>query len=1209
MKMRFSAFLVFLATIWPLFSGSQNRVVPKNTPSGSLRFEENRNQYDPVVLFKTDLLSNGKLFFEKNMFTYLFVNGEDLEQQHHPWHAGAGHPTTGIIHYHCFKTEFLSSNPKVQVQASGAFPEYKNYYQGSDPAKWAPGVKLFASLSYSELYPSIDMEVYSSGFNLIYDFTVNTGGDPTNIQMNYSGANKVYLQGGLLHIETSLSDVIEQKPTAYQIIDGKKIFVECNYVLKGTKVSFGFPRGYNVNEPLIIDPTLICSTFTGSTTDNWGYTATYDASGNIYSAGIANGTGYPVTLGAFQTTFGGGGSGGNFYLFDISITKYNPSGTALIYSTYLGGSDNEQPQSLVVDNAGNLVVIGRTYSTNYPVTASAFQTTNGGGSDIVVTKFNPSGTTLIGSTYMGGSGEDGVNIAANWSTFGSLKYNYGDDSRSDIITDNTGNCYVASCTQSPNFPVTTGAFQQTFGGGLQDGCVFKLNNNLSNLVYSTYLGGSGDDGCYGLALGGGNTLYVTGGTGSTNFPVTPGSLLPVYQGGSSDGFVTHLNNTGSAVLQSTFIGTAGYDQSHFVQVDRNNNVYLYGQTSGAYPITAGVYHNSNSGQFIHKLNPVLSATVYSTVFGAGTGAPDISPSAFMVDTCENVYTSGWGGSCIPYGRNGSTNGLPVTANAYQSTTDGCDFYFFVLKKNAVSLWYATYFGGGGHTDEHVDGGTSRFDKNGVIYQSVCAGCGGSSNFPTTPGAWSVTNNSTNCNNAVVKMAFELVNLHAIARAAPSDTICIGGSAQFVNTSSGAQNYLWNFGDGSARDTGTAPTHIYTVAGTYTVSLLAIDSASCKLKDSTHLLVYVVPPPSINLGRDTTICGVVNLLLNAGNPGAQYLWSTGNTSATVHITSPGTYWVKVKNGQCAASDTIVIRSLVAPKLGNDTTLCQGASVLLNAGLAASSYSWSTGAVTQTISVSTSGTYYVKVFSGCFIVSDSVKVTFVPTPIVNLGPDTLLCPNASLTLSAGNTGSSFIWSTGSSSSSISVSTSGNYWVKVSDGGCINSDSIAVSKLKNENLGPDQFLCNMQSPILLDAGRNQGARFLWSNGDTTQTIYATQPGIFWVIVRVASCRLSDTLIIDGGLGGPPDIYVPDAFSPNGDGLNDVFLAEGIDVTYFDMKIFNRWGELFYESTDITKGWDGTLKGNPVPGDIYVWVMDYSNVCTGRRKVHNVGHVMVYR
>jgi len=1210
MKVSTSVFRVLIRLLLlPFFTSGIGVSFAGQSPSSGLRFEENKNQYNPIVLYKADLLHNEKLFFEKNTFTYLFTNGEEVGGLHHHWLGPKGGNLTGTVHYHCFKAEFLNSNPGVEVKASSPFPEYRNYFLGNNPDKWAPGVKLFAALDYVGLYPGIDMHVYSSDFDLIYDYTIAPGGKPEDIRINYSGATRVYLKNGALCVETSLGSITEQKPYAYQLINGKKSQVACRYILSANTVCFELPKGYRTDLPLVIDPTLICSTFTGSTADNWGYTATFDAAGNVYSAGIATTTGYPITPGAFQTTFGGGGSGGNQYPFDISITKYNATGTALIYSTYLGGSDNEQPQSIIVDPAGNLVVMGRTYSADYPVTPTAFQKIKAGGADIVVTKFNPAGTALIGSTFVGGRGDDGVNITANWGIWNSLKYNYGDDGRSDVLTDNAGNCYVASATQSSNFPVTPGAYQRVFGGGTQDGCIFKMDNTLSNMLWSTYLGGNGDDACYGIALGVGSSVYVTGGTASANFPSTPSAIHPAYQGGSSDGFVTHLDPSGSTVMQSTFIGTSGYDQSYFVQVDRNDNVYLYGQTSSSYPVSAGVYSNPNSGQFIHKLNPSLSTTVYSTVFGTGIGTPDISPAAFMVDTCENIYTSGWGGSCIPDGHNGSTTGLPITSNAFQKTTDGCDFYFFVLKKNASSLWYATYFGGPSPTDEHVDGGTSRFDKDGVMYQAVCAGCANSLGFPTTPGAWSTTNNSNNCNNAVIKMAFELVNLHALAKAAPSDTICAGNAVQFVNNSTGAHNYLWNFGDGSPNDTSKAPAHIYLNPGTYTVSMKAIDSSSCKISDSTHLVVRVLPPPVVELGNDTTACGgLVNMILNAGNPGAQYLWNTGNTTQTLHVTSIGTYWVKVNNGKCSASDSITIHNLSKPVLGHDTSLCQGGAVVLDAGNPGCIYSWSNGLTTQSISVTTSGIYWVKVQGGCTVTSDSMKVSIVAPPVVELGADTILCPNAGLFLSAGNPGSTYQWNTGATTQTITVSNPGTYWVKVNKGGCSRSDSILVGRINPHMLGPGQSLCSAQNPVLLDAGKAPNASYHWSTGDTTQSILVSQPGVYSVIVSTPACRLKDSVVFEGELFGS-SFYIPDAFTPNGDGLNDIFTAEGADITTFDMKIFDRWGELIFESTDINKGWDGTLKGNPVMNDVYVYVVEYTNICTGKHKVRSIGHVVVYK
>ena len=269
-------------------------------------------------------------------------------------------------------------------------------------------------------------------------------------------------------------------------------------------------------------------------------------------------------------------------------------------------------------------------------------------------------------------------------------------------------------------------------------------------------------------------------------------------GGAIDGFVVHLSPTGSAILQSSFLGTAGYDQAYFVQTDKYDNVYVYGQTSGSYPVTAGVYSTPNSGQFIHEMDPTLSKTVFSTMFGSGRGTPDIAPSAFLVDKCQNIYISGWGG--ILYGYNvptSSTNGLQVTPGAFQTTTTGADFYFMVLQKGGVALWYATFFGGP-YSHEHVDGGTSRFDKNGIIYQAICESCGGYSDMPTTPGVWSATNKSPNCNNALVKFQFDLLHTVASFLINPlTSTGCAPFNVTFKNTTTYGQKYKWYFGDGDS----------------------------------------------------------------------------------------------------------------------------------------------------------------------------------------------------------------------------------------------------------------------------------------------------------------------------------------------------------------------------------------------------------------------------
>src|SRR5690606_33614713 len=339
------------------------------------------------------------------------------------------------------------------------------------------------------------------------------------------------------------------------------------------------------------------------------------------------------------------------------------------------------------------------------------------GSDIIVSRLSTNGTNLIASTYLGGSQNDGLNsTGAN-----TLKYNYADEVRGEIDIDKNNNIYIVSCTRSPDFPIVGNVFQPTYGGGDIDACIIKMDNNLQNIIWSSFLGGNNHDAAYSLAIDSNEDLYLTGGTNSTNFPASANAYQSVFVGGRSDGFVARVAKNGSQILNSTFFGSTTYDQNYFIELDKNNNVYLLGQTE----ITDNTFihnvlwSNLGSGQFISKLTPTLDSLIYSTVFGSGNGI-NISPTAFLVDLCNKIYLAGWGGSVNQASTNnaGYTTGMPITPNAFQSTTDGSDFYVMVMEDDASNINYGSFFGGP-VSSEHVDGGTSRFDRKGKVYQAIC----------------------------------------------------------------------------------------------------------------------------------------------------------------------------------------------------------------------------------------------------------------------------------------------------------------------------------------------------------------------------------------------------------------------------------------------------------------------------------------------------------
>ena len=492
--------------------------------------------------------------------------------------------------------------------------------------------------------------------------------------------------------------------------------------------------------------------------------------------------------------------------------------------------------------------------------------------NLFITKLNAAGTDIAASTYLGGSLNDGIS-----SVNSPLVNNYGDQYRGDVNVDEDGNIYVASNTSSSDFPINE-AFQETYGGGSNDGVVFKLNQNTTQLLWSSYIGGLGQDAAYSIKFDTTGTIFIAGGTLSLDFPTTTGAILETKPG-NVDGFISKIKSSGDSLLSSTFIGTADYNQVYFLDLDTGNNVYVLGQTNGAYAFDSTVYNVPNSGQFIHKISNELDSILLTTVWGTGSGIPDISPTAFLVNECGNIYVSGWGSPQLNFfPPSGNTTGLPVTDDAFQSTTDGSDFYLMVLERNFKSLLTATYFGGTGPVSEHVDGGTSRFDKRGIVYHAVCADCGaGNSSYPATPGAYSEVNNASNCNNAAFK--FDLSSL--LARLETNTTSfdrpgitngCKPFEVAFINRTVGGIQYFWDFGNGQTSSNTVLDTVVVTYEdiGTYPVTLTAIDQNTCKAIDRATTSIFVFEG-SFTVSEDATICEGEQIRLESSG-GDSYTWT-------------------------------------------------------------------------------------------------------------------------------------------------------------------------------------------------------------------------------------------------------------------------------------------------------------------------------------------------
>ncbi len=1136
-------------------------------------FVENKGQWDGDFRYRAKVHRGTMVFLEEGALTYSMATARQEAHQHD--HT----PLPETVPAHTWKVRFVNAERSTQMVATESQSHYYNYFLGNDSSRWKSSLHPAAGVRYKGLYPGVDLQTAFAEAKFKYSFHLVAGADPSVIQLQYEGTDGLRLnQKGALLVKTSLGDVTEEAPVAWQTTAaGGKKSLRCVYVLDGNVVRFSFPNGYDKSLPLVIDPTVVFATFSGATADSWGFTATYNDAGDFYAGGLVNvapGESYPTTTGAFQAGYGGGSANTGMsslyskYPCDISISKFSAAGNALLFGTYLGGSNNEQPHSMVVDSSGNLIIAGRTYSSNYPVTAGSYDNSFNGVADIVVTKINPAGTALLGSTFIGGSGADGVNVHTVYApneapdASSTLLFNYGDDARSEVIVDRRGNVYVAANSQSTNFPLQNAS--QSALSGTQDAVIFKLNNSLSSLLWSTYLGGSDYDAAYVLTFDTAQqNLYVGGGTASSDFPMPPGGFQSAYQGGRTDGFVLRFQNSGTfPVLNGSFIGQSNYDQVYGLQTDYDDKIYLMGQTiGGSFPVSPNVFSNAGSTQFLMKMDLGLSSNLVSTVIGNGPAAgPNISPVAYLVDTCGNVYLSGWGGTLFGENPLGSSmTNMPITPGAIQSTTDDADFYFIALSKNFGSLLYGTYRGNAGAA-EHVDGGTSRFDRNGVVYQAICAGCGGLS-FPTTLGAYSTTNQSArNCNLAALKIDFELGSVDARAGVRPANRGCPPLDVTFTNTSTNAATSTWDFGDGSPTDTARTPQHIYTRPGTYQAQLVAFNPVACRLRDTAYVTIIVDSNAisgtiEVDTGRPCAPY-IINITNNVTTPGsASFSWDfgDGNTSAvrnplTHQYADTGTYNVRliVSDGAaCNSPDTfrqdVQLRDLrVSGLFESPDSVCVGLGGLLfqSTTTNATSIAWFFGDGDTSSQIaplhvySAPGSYTVVLVSSnpnaCNITDTAHKtitILTLPTAQFDYAPITPT-PNMPIDF-------------------INQSVNANRYRWTFGDGEISSEENPSHLYKTSST----FIACLTA--------------------------ASREGCLDTVCRevVADVRIA--------------CDVPNAFSPNGDGVNDILYVRGAAITSFVFKLYNRWGQLIFETTDLQKGWDGTWNGKLQEADAYAFTL----------------------
>ncbi len=1096
------------------FAKAKTTETTKITNSKKLEFIQNKNQLPSQVNFLCQLGMLDRVYLEDASFTYVFHDNSKLEHQDHEGHdhknGCSDHSNITGINAHAYRVNFLGADDPILI-GEDEKSYYHNYFIGSDSDRWASKVPVFEEVKYSGLYSGIDLQTYSVDGLFKYDFIIAPGADVNDIKLEYEAVDGLFLKDNTLHIPVVGKTVFESEPYAYQVIDGNQIQVPCLYKLEGQILSYEFPAGYNRNIPLVIDPIVVASTLTGSPSfGGFGHTAAYDQEGNMYLGGISFGSDYPVTFGAFQTTYGGGGR-------DISVSKFNPTGTNLIYATYLGSNRAEWAHSIIVDNNKQLCVFGTTEGANYPITPNAYQSQFNGRTDIVVTKLGIDGSSLIGSTYMGGSESDGQNLS-------SLNSNYGDDYRGEINVDQAGNIYIASCSSSPNFPVTSNAYQTEFNSTTtsgtflnrpQDGVIFKMSNDLSTLFWSTYLGGNDADMVSSLRIGADEEIYITGTAGHSNFPTTAGTIQPNWPGGEESSFVSVLSANGANLLRSTFWGGGGDEHGYFLDLDEDENVHILGQSTGIMPITPDTYAaNPLSRQFISGFTNDLTSVVYSTVIGNGGvtntwfGEGGFVPVAFMVDKCNGIYFSGY------YAQ----SGLPTTPDAI-SQGGPVSFYLGVLGPNAKELVYGTYFGNA----DHVDGGTSRFDKGGIVYQAVCSCLADNRVLNTNLDAFAGTQ-TANCNAGIFKIDFEIESVTSAFSINQSATGCVPYEVNFAYTGEDGTNFFWDFDDKGASSTLQNPSHIFEEAGKYRVMMIAENPNSCNLSDTSYVSINVLGGPG---ELDTLkLCGNSEpVFLEASVFDANYSWQDGSNTSTFEVDAPGEYWVDIFIPGCSTRDSFVvtIQDNDFFSLGPDVISCDTFDLEV-VDIDALNYQWSTGSTESSISISETGEYIITVSAvdRCVYI-DSVQVVIDESPDIDFNVGNNICPGDTVLLDPGLTGGVYEWQDGSTDSIYQVTETGLYTLHANFESCDVMTEIQIEYIDfTVNLGEDQTICSEEEFNLMPVVESPGATiqgYNWSSGSSDFELMVNSSGTYWVEVTDAfGCVISDTLEINfSGIADP--------------------------------------------------------------------------------------------
>ncbi len=1138
----------------------------------NLIIRENKGQWDPRIVFKGSSARGANVSFLRQGLSFAFSrelkpqsadNTNPGSNTNTPHRKPSLSPNREAL---VFNISFDGANKDVEISADGKQESHTSYFTGTMTALNVPD---YSQLRYNSIYPGIDLKYYAAKNGIEYDYILHPGASLSSIQMKCEGLKKISLNPkGELQLESAWGLMSESAPYSYQIINGQKKEVDIRFQIytsttHGNSTTYGFKINgrYDKEQDLIIDPVYLGwgTYMDGKTNTTFGYQydIATDLQGNIYGTGFEN-AGYAVTAGAYSTTYAGGSSafnGDSTHGCDVFVYKLKSDGTTLLWATYVGGNNIDMGRGLKVDASGNVYVAGITNSTDFPVSAAAFNKTyaktTGQSSYGFIFKLNSTGSALMYSTYLGGT--------------------EGDEWLLDLALTASSEAIVTGWSSSPDYPTSTGAFQTALSafGGSSNAIVSRINTTGSALVYSTFVGGEGNDMGLAMDIDANDNVFVVGNTQSNNFPVTAGCFQSAMKGSfENTAFVFSLAPNGSSLNYSTYLGGSIGEEIGFTQgasywsygfgiaVNSSDEAFVTGATeSFDFPVTAGAYQTarkSNENAFVTCFNSTGTGLIYSTYLG---GSRLDAGFDIKVNSKNEAYVAG----------TTLSQNFPYTTCAYDSALDGnyYDVFLTKLSANGKSLMYSTYFGGSNNdysdpSIELISNGCNEDVAYGFTTHSL--------DVPTTPGSYKTAITTTlrdNDHPYVCKFQSKLkVNFTSTVPSCSTPVTFTASQAGLCGLFDTLTVFSWNFGDGTI-DSGQVVNHLYKASGTYSVKF----KAGCPFDSITKTIVIPLGLP-VKTDSVPVLCASVNsgsasVTALGGTAPFTYSWSTGisgvtSSSSPFQITglSPGSYTVTVEDASsCSVIDSI--RLLTPPPFGllvsANPFICPNDTAQLKAS-GALSYTWTPAAGLSNSLVSnpkafpvTTTKYKVTGTAGTCIGSDSVLVTVYPAAKGTVSKDTVIVSGASLTISASG-GSSYYWT------------------------------------------PAASLSSANSP------------------DPTATPSVTTT--YRVLITDSNgCRAIDTVTvtIENDLCSGNAVYIPSAFSPNGDGENDLLYVRGICIKDLTFIIYDRWGEKVFETTSVNTAWDGTFRGQKLNEAVFAYTI--SATLYSGTQINKKGNVTLLR